>query len=115
MQLLANSPPFRNLFRGLGDLKGQRRAGVPKAGGGAAPLVDATVRLFKEFLVEESPPKQQQLQPPTGGTSRTSEEKKDDNVVDLFEPTYMYDTMKEKRQLKLLLVCSRAHVVVSCY
>jgi len=83
-------------------------------------LVDASVRFFKEFIVEEeSPSTQQQSQPATGGTSRAEEEKKDDNVVDnvvdSFEPTYMYDAMKEKRQLKPLLVRSRAHAAASCY
>jgi hypothetical protein len=116
LQLLVNSRPFWNLFREMDDLKGQRGAGVPQAGGGVTPLVDATVRFFKEFIVEEeSPSTQQQTQPATGGTLRTEEEKKDDNVVDSFEPTYMYDAMKEKRQLKPLLVRSRAHAAVSCY
>jgi len=110
-QLLVNSPPFRELV----DLKGQRGAGVPETGGGATPLFDATVRFFKEFIVEEeSPSTQQQSQPATGGTTRADGEKKDDNVVDSFEPTYMYDAMKEKRQLKLLLVRSRAHVAACC-
>jgi ubiquitin carboxyl-terminal hydrolase 10 len=109
LQLLVNSPPFWNLFRELGNLKGQRRAGVPETGGGATPLVDATVRFVKEFIVEE------QSQLATGGTSRAEEVKKDDNVVDSFESTYMYDAMKEKRQLKPLLVRSRAHVAASCY
>jgi hypothetical protein len=31
-----------------------------------------------------------------------------DKVVDSFEPTYMYDAMKEKRQLKYLMVRSYA-------
>ena len=115
LQLLVNSPPFWNLFRELGDLKRQRGLGVPETGGGATPLVDATVRFFKEFIVEESPSTQQQSQPATGGTSTAGEEKKDDSVVDSFEPRYLYDAMKEKRQLKPLLVCSRAHVVAFGY
>ena len=105
--LLVNSPPFWNLFRELEGLKGQRGAGVPQTGGGATPLVDATLRLFKEFIIEETPPTQQQSQPVTGGTSRADEEKKEGNVVDSFEPAYVYEAMKEKRQLKALLVCSR--------
>jgi hypothetical protein len=106
LQLLVNSPPSWNLFRALRDLKGQCGAGVPETGGGATPLVDATVRLFKEIMVEEeSPSTQQQSQPATGGTSR----------ADSFEPTYMYDVMKEKRQLKSLLVRSRAHLAASCH
>ena len=114
-QLLVHSPPFWNLFRELRDLKAQRGA-VLKTVGGSTPLVDATVRFFNEFLAEgESPSKQQQSQSTTGETSKADEEKKDDNVVDSFEPTYMYDALKEKRQLKPLLVRSRAHVVASCY
>jgi hypothetical protein len=115
LQLLVNLPPFWNLFRELDDLKGQRGAGVPETGGGATPLVDATVRFFNEFIVEESPSTQQQSQLATGGTSRADEEKKDDKVVDSFEPTYLYDAIKEKRRLKALLVCSCAHVAASCY
>ena len=106
LQLLVNSPPSCNLFRELGDLKERRGAEVP--------LVDATLRFFKEFLVEEeSPLVQQQPQPATGRTSRADERKKGNNVVDSLEPTYLYDAMKEKRQLKHLFVCSRAHVVAS--
>ena len=39
--------------RQLGDLKGQRGAGVPKTGDGEPLLVDATVRFFNEFIIEE--------------------------------------------------------------
>jgi ubiquitin carboxyl-terminal hydrolase 10 len=114
LQLLVYSPPFRNLFRELGDLKGQPGAGVPETGGGATPLVDATVRFFREFVVEEESHSTQQLsQPASGGTSRVDEEKKDDNIFDSFELTYLYGVMKEKRQLRPLLVRSRAHVVAS--
>ena len=108
LQLLVNCPPFWNLFRELGDLKTQRGLGVPETGGGATPLVDATVTFFKESIVE-SPLTQQQSQSATGGASRAGE-KRDDSVVDSFEPRFMYDAMKEKRQLKPLLVCSRTHV-----
>ena len=112
LQLLVNSPPLWNLFKELGDLKGQREAGVPETGGGATPLVEATVRFFREFEVEEELPSvQQQSLPATGGTSRADEEKKCDNVVvDSFEPTYLYDAMKEKNRLKPLLVRSHAHL-----
>ena len=37
----------------LGDLKGQRGAGVPKTGDDASLLVDVTVRLFNGFIVDE--------------------------------------------------------------
>jgi ubiquitin carboxyl-terminal hydrolase 10 len=109
LQLLVNSPPFWNLFRELGDLKRQRGTGVPETGGGATPLVDATVRFFKEYMVEE------QSQPESGGTSRADEEKKDNSVVVSLEPTYLYAAMKEKRQLEPLLVRSRSHVAVRVY
>ena len=113
LQLLVNLPPFWDLFRELGDQMGQRRPGVHEAGGSATPLVDATVGFVKEFMVEDkSPSTEQQSQPATGGTSRADEEKKDENAVDPFKATYMYDAMKEKRQLKPLLVCSRAYVLV---
>jgi ubiquitin carboxyl-terminal hydrolase 10 len=106
LQLLVNLPPFWDLFRELRDLKVQRRAGVPETGGGATPLVDATVRFFKEFIVEEeSLSTQQQSRPATGETSR----------ADSFEPTYLYDAMKEKRHLKILFVRSCAYVATSCY
>ena len=116
LHLLVNSPPFWNLFRELGDLKGQCGEEVPSSetAGGPTPLVDATLRFFKEFIVEESPPTQRRSQSATGGESRADEEKNDDNVVGSFEPTYMYDAMKEKRQLKPLLVSPRAHLAASC-
>ena len=113
LQLLVSCPPFRNLFRELGGTKWQRGARVPEAGGGVTPLVDATVRFFKEFIVdEESPSTQRQPQPATGGISRA-----DEDIIDSFEPTYLYDVIKEKRQLKLLLVRSHTHVTTfkSCY
>jgi hypothetical protein len=115
LQLLVNFPPFRDLFREPGYPKEQLGAGVPETGSGATPLVNATVRFLKEFLVEESPSTQQQSPPDTGGTSRADEDKKAYNVVDFFEPTYMYDAMKEKRQLKPLFVRPVAHVAPSCY
>ena len=113
LQLLAKSPPFSNLFMGLGDLKGQRRAGVSD---GSTPLVDATVRFFKDFIIqEESHSAQHQSQLVTGGTSKADEEKEGDNVIDSFEPTYLYNAMKENRRLKPLLVRSCAHVTIYCY
>ena len=115
LQLLVNLPPSRNLFTELCDLKGQHAAGASETGGGATPLVDATVRFLKEFVVEESPPMEQQSQPATSGTMGADEEKEDDEVVDSFEPTYMYDAMKEKKQLKSLLVRFCAHVATFRY
>jgi hypothetical protein len=58
LQLLVRSPPFWNLFRELGDLKGQRAAGVPETGGGETPLADATVRFFEKFVLMGKPSQQ---------------------------------------------------------
>ena len=116
LQLLVNLPPSWNPFTELCDLKGRRGAGVFETGGGETPLVDASVRFFKEFMVEEESPSMQQQSPPaTGKISRADEEKEDVDVVDSFEPTYMYDAMKEKRQLKSLLVRFCAHVATFRY
>ncbi|KAH9986157.1 hypothetical protein BJV77DRAFT_85303 [Russula vinacea] len=101
LQLLVHSPPLWNLFRQLGDLKELHGEGGPVTGGGATPLVDATVRFFEEFMNKEEPPPPRQAadgKPREGG-----EAKKESNVVDSFEPTYIYDAMKEKRKLKGLL------------
>ena len=111
LQLLVHSPPFWNLFRELGDLKAQRGEGDPGTGSGAMPLVDATVRFFEEFRSEAKEPlsTQQPLQQAARGKSREDEEEREEHsAVDSFEPLYMYDAMKEKRQLKHLLVRSCA-------
>ena len=114
LQLLVNLPPSRNPLTELCDLKGKRSERVSETGGGGTPLVDATVRFFKEFMVEEESPSMQQQSPPaTGKISRADEEKEDVDVVDSFEPTYLYDAIKEKRQLKSLLVRFRAHIATS--
>ena len=113
LQFLVYSSSLWNLFGELGDLKRRRGAGVPEIDGGATPLVDATEKIFKEFIVEEEPLTQQQSQLGTGGASRADEENFEDRAVDLLE--YMYDAMVEKRQLMPLLVRSRAHVEAFCY
>ena len=112
LHLLAHSPPFWDLFRELGDLKGQCGTGCPETGGGATPLVYATLRFFEEFKFKKTPPTQQPLQLAASGKPREDEE--GNNVVNLFEPTYMYGAMKEKRQLKTLLVCSSVQAAL-CY
>ena len=120
-QLLVYSPPLWNLFRQLGDLKGQRGGGL-EPGGCATPLVDAMIRFFEEFVSEdkEPPPTQQLLQQPetTKGKAKEGEvEKKDNEIVNSFEPTYLYEAMKEKRQLKHLLVrtrCPYAYLMLIC-
>ena len=113
LQLLVYSPPFRNIFRELDELKRQRGTEDGETGGYVTPLADATVRFLEEFINMEEP-----RQPPQLGEGRTSgedEEKgKEKNVVDSFEPTYLYKAMNEKSQLKDLLVRCRAHVSVLC-
>jgi ubiquitin carboxyl-terminal hydrolase 10 len=107
LQLLVYSPPFWKLFRELGVLKRQRGAGSSEIDGGMTPLVDATVRFFKEFMLEVPPPTKQSTQQAAGGMPSEDEEaKKEHKAVDSFEPIYMYDAMKEKRKLKNLLVRS---------
>ena len=109
LQLLVHSPPFWNLYR---DLKEQHGAGGPDIDGGATLLVDATMRFFEEFVLKEkeSPPSQQPLQQDAKESPREDrdQEKKETNVVDSFEPTYMYEAIREKRQLKTFLVRSRS-------
>ena len=112
LHLLAHSPPFCDLFRELGDLKGRCGTGCPETGGGVTPLVDATLRFFEEFVFKKTPPAQQPLQLAASGKPREDEE--GNNVVNSFEPTYMYGAMKEKRQLKTLLVCSSVQDAL-CY
>ena len=106
-QVLVRSPPLWDMFR---DLKGQRGAGSSVIGGGATPLVDATVRSFEEIMNKEKPPptRQSSRQAADGKMREDEEAKKEPNTVDSFEPTYIYDAMKEKPQLKSLLVRSRA-------
>ncbi|KAF8484504.1 hypothetical protein DFH94DRAFT_842406 [Russula ochroleuca] len=91
LHLLVHSPPFWNLFRELGDLKGQRGAGGPETGGGSTPLVDATMGFFEEFMFREKvpPPTQQSLQLVARGESRQDEGEKEEN--------------KEKTQLRNML------------
>jgi ubiquitin carboxyl-terminal hydrolase 10 len=120
LQLLLHVPPFWNLFRELGRLKGSRGARGPETAGGATPLVDATVRLVEEFM-----PKEKELpstrQPPElehaeiGRPRADEEEKKENKLVDSFEPTYMYNAMKENGRLKTMLVRPRDQDASFCY
>lgn len=110
LQLLVSSPSFWNLFGELGDLKRRRGAEGPETRGGATPLVDATVRFFEEFTLEEKepPPTQQLSQQAAGGKPWEDEGAKKERIaVGSFEPTYLYDVMKENKRLKRLLVRSR--------
>ena len=106
LQILVRSPPFWNLFKELGSLKGQHGGGAPEADGGVIPLVDATTRFIGEFLVKEkeSPPIQQLPRQVAGETRREDEEREKRSALDPVDPTYMYEAMKEKRQLKDFLV-----------
>ena len=105
MQLLVHSPPFWDLFRGLDDLKDRRGKGPE------TPLTNATVIFFGEFVFKEKeppptqrPPRQAARGNPNEGASEGEEENR---TMDSFDPTYIYDAMKEKKQLKDLLVGSR--------
>jgi ubiquitin carboxyl-terminal hydrolase 10 len=110
LQLLVYCPLFWDLFRDVGRLIGQR--GEEETGGGATPLVDATVRFVEEFMFKEkeTPPMQQQPQ-----QLEDEEGKKERNAMGSFEPTYLYDAMKGKRQLKSLLVRFHNQDAVFCY
>jgi Ubiquitin carboxyl-terminal hydrolase len=121
LQLLVYSPPFWNLVWQLEDLKGRRGGGL-EPGGCATPLVDAMIKFFDEFVFKdkEPPPTQQPLQQPetTKGKVKEGEvEKKDNKIMDSFEPTYLYEAMKEKSQLKHMLVrtrCPCAYLMLIC-
>ena len=111
LQLLVYCPPFWNQSRDQGWLKGHQ------TGGGKTVLVDATVRFLDEFAYKGKPPmRQQSIQPTERGKKREHEKvKKDDDDMNPFMPTYMYDAMKEKRQLKNMLVRSFAYAAPFCY
>ena len=108
LQLLVHSPPFWNLFRELVDLKGQRRTENQETSSFPIPLVDATLRLFDAFKEESLPIQESPQHAAMRKPGEDEEATKEHNVVDSFEPKYMYDAMKEKRQLKKLLVRSHA-------
>ena len=118
--LLHLLPPFWNLFRELGRLKGPRGASGPETAGGATPLVGATVRLVEELMPEEKEPASTrqplELEQAEIGRPRADEEERNESKrVDSFEPTYMYDAMKENWQLKTLLVRSPVQDASFCY
>ena len=101
LQILVRSPLLCNLFKELGDLKGQHREGGPETDSGATPLLDATARLFEDFMHKEKEPPQEAAE----RKPREDEDaKKKHDVIDSFEPMYLYEAMKEKRSLKHLLV-----------
>ena len=105
LQLLVHAPPFCDLIRELGNLKGQRGAWVLEETGSATPLADATLRFFEEFTFKEEEPPSPPPQQVAGGKPREDEDAtKGYNAS--FEPMYMYDALKEKRQLRTFLVRS---------
>ena len=126
LQLLVYSPPFWNLVWQLETLKERRGRGLEPGGPGCAtPLVDAMIRFFDEFVFrdKELPLTQHTLQQPdtTKAKAREGEVEKKENkinkIMDSFEPTYLYEAMKENRQLKHLLVrtrCPYAYLMLIC-
>lgn len=110
LQLLVSCPPFLDLFRELGRPVAQREGDT---GGDATPLIDATVRFLNEFAYKEKLSLAQQCpQQATRGKTRKDEKKKEDNDgVHPFIPTYVYDAMKEKKQIISVSICSYARTV----
>ncbi|KAN0116018.1 putative ubiquitin carboxyl-terminal hydrolase 3 [Russula decolorans] len=108
LQLLVHCPPFWDLFEGRARLVGQQGLGEghwQETGGGATPLVDATIKVLDEFVHKETPSAMQQPQQKAekGKSMEDKEEKEEHDTVDSLELTYIYDVMKEKRQLNSLL------------
>ena len=111
LQLLVHSPPSWNLFKKLRELKEQWALKNLENCGGVTPLVDATIRFFAEFTSEEK------MSPsaPHGNPNEGEEKGKNNRLVNSFNPTYLYDVMKESGQLKTLLVSFHTHVAPSCH
>ena len=107
LQSLVYCPPFRELFKDLG----QREGG--ESGDDATPLVGAMVRFLDEFAYKE---KSSLTHGALRGRTREDEDgKKGDECVHSFSSTDIYDVMKEKRQFVSIRVRSCAHVVTFCY
>jgi hypothetical protein len=106
LQLLVHCPPFWDLFRDLGRLMERRELGEgQETMVGATPLLDAKVKFLDEFVYKKlsvAP----QLQQNAARKAREDEEGKKER--DIVDSSYMYDAMKGKGQLKILLVRSRA-------
>ena len=77
-----------------------------ETGSEATPLLDATMRFLEEFVFKEEPPPSHQ-EAAVGKMREDEDTMKGHNAVNSFEPMFIYDAMKEKRQLKYLLVRSR--------
>ena len=109
LQSLAYCPPFRDLFRDLPVGRCERG----ETGGGATPLIDATVRFLDEFAFKEKSSVTHQT---ARGKVRDDEDgKREYDGVHSFLSTDVYDALKEKRQFTIVRVRSCTHVVAFCY
>ena len=113
LQLLVYCPQFWNQLRYMSRLVGQR--GEPKGqhtGGARTVLIDATFRFLGEFVCKEKASlTQRSLQLVQKGKAREDKiERKEDNDMDPFIPTHVYDAMKEKKQLKSMMVRTCAYI-----
>jgi hypothetical protein len=106
LQLLVYCPPSRDLFRDIGRLVGQREEGG--IGGSTTPLMDATVRFLDGFEYKKSSPTHPFFQQADRGNVKDEDGKKEEDSVLSFLSTYIYDTMKEKRQFITMRVRSCA-------
>jgi len=110
----------RTLPSVLESVQGPRQAGwaarigggtLAETDGGATPLIDATIKFLDEFVYKETPSGMQQPQQKAGKgkLKEDEEEKKERDTMDSLELSYIYDAMKEKRQLNSMLVCTLSH------
>lgn len=110
-QLLVYCPPFRDLFRDIGRLVGQREEGGSR--GSTTPLIDAMVRFMdgSEYKGKSSPTRQFLQKPAVRNNVKEDEDgKKEEDGVNSFLSTYVYDAMKDKRQFIVMRVRSCAHI-----
>ena len=112
LQSVVSCPPFRELFRDLGQMPvvGQREG--EETGGVATPLLDATVRFLDEFACKDKSPPTYQA---TRGEMKEDEGGKENKGAHSFLSTDVYDAMKEKRQFATMRVRPFAHVVAFCH
>ncbi|KAF8495929.1 hypothetical protein F5888DRAFT_1615230 [Russula emetica] len=104
LQLLVYCPPFWDQFRDKGRLMDQHgQGGGQRTGGRTTLLMDSTIRLLNEFLYKKPLLTQQSLQLANKRKAREDERRIEDEDTDPFLPKYVYDAMKEKRQLKRML------------
>ena len=110
-QLLVYCPPFRDLFRDIGRLVGQREEGGSR--GSTTSLIDAMVRFMdgSEYKGKSSPTRQFLQKPAVRNNVKEDEDgKKEEDGVTSFLSTYVYDAMKDKRQFIIVRVRSCAHI-----